>query len=810
MLAPISWLKDYVDINVSPETLAKKLVAIGFEVEDIIYQNRRAEKVVTGKIINVEKHPNADRLRVTKIDVGDRVINVVTNVPVVGGENIAVALDGATLADGSKITRGELRGVLSEGMLCGLEELGITTDDVDGQTAGDIVRFEDGVQLGVNALDALGVNDVILDVAVTANRPDCNSIYKLAKEVAVALGTSCREPHINYKVASRDVKNLYDFAGSKTSELLKSVQVKNSELCPRYMAAGVKNIRIEPSSRLIKSRLRAVGIRPINNIVDITNYVLMEIGQPMHAFDRRDLEGQAIVVRNAEEGETIVSLDGKLNKLSGDMLVICDAVKPVAVAGIMGGLNSGIKSDTQAIVFEAAKFARDNVRRTSRALGLRSDSSARFEKGIDFASQRLGMERALTMVYESGAGDILEGMYDVKVDYRPQREIRFTTSKIRDILGCAVPKARLIDILSKLGIAVSEEGGTLVAHVGEDREDIAGVNDLAEEFIRVYGYRHIKPTLFKYATLTEGGVPDNIKAVDKIKDTLAACGLREAVTYSFTSPAFASKLRLAEDDVRRISVKLVNPIGEALSVMRTNLTHSMLETLAYNVTHFVGAASLFEVARVYLPKALPLEELPVEREKLAIGMYGDGADYFRIKGALESVLAALNVRGERYVRSSEPFLHPGRSADVIIDGKKAGYIGEVHPDVAKDYGVDNFRLYVAEVYVDMIAGENALKYRTYSPFTRFPIVERDLAVVVNEEVFAADMLDAVRSAKAANLVDFRVFDTYRSEQIGEGKKSVALRFYFANLDRTLLDSEVNAAMDKLLSALKRKVGAKIR
>ncbi|MDE7373488.1 MAG: phenylalanine--tRNA ligase subunit beta [Clostridia bacterium] len=489
MLAPISWLKDYVDIDVTPEVLAKKLVAIGFEVEEIIYQNKKAQNVVVGKIIEVAQHPHADRLRVTKIDIGSKVLQVVTNVPVVGGEVIAVALDGAVLADGNVIKAGELRGVLSEGMLCGLEEVGVTVDDVAGQTAGDILRFADGTVLGTPALDALGYDDVILDVGVTANRPDCNSIYKLAKEVAVALDTTCREPEINYETVGGSV---YDMV---------SVDVRNQELCPRYMAGGVKNVKIFPSSQKIKSRLRAVGIRPINNIVDITNYVLIEIGQPMHSFDRREIEGSQIIVRNAENGEIIVSLDGKENHLDNSMLVICDSVKPVAIAGVMGGLNSGIRPDTKEVVFEAAKFARDNIRRTSRTLGLRSDSSARFEKGIDFASQEYALKRALTLVYQSGSGDIVDGTIDVKVDFAKERDIPFTVQKLRDILGCAVPKDKLISILARLGISVREDGKTLIATVREDREDIVGVNDLAEEFIRVYGYRHVKPTLFKYASL---------------------------------------------------------------------------------------------------------------------------------------------------------------------------------------------------------------------------------------------------------------------------------------------------------------------
>ncbi|MCQ2603047.1 MAG: phenylalanine--tRNA ligase subunit beta, partial [Clostridia bacterium] len=487
---------------------------VGFEVENIIRQEKQVSKVVVGKIVSVDKHPNADRLRVTQIDIGTKTIQVVTNVPVVGGEVIAVALDGAILADGHEIKKGELRGVVSEGMLCGLEEVGVTEDDVDGQKMGDIIRFDDSAKLGENALKQLGYTDVILDVGITANRPDCNSIYKLAKEVAVALKTDCREPEIDYEVKSQ--------LGS-VKDVVK-VEIQNPELCPRYMAASVKNVKIFPSPSIMKKRLRAVGIRPINNIVDITNYVLIEIGQPMHAFDKRELTGGKIVVRTAKDGEHIISLDGKDNALKSTMLVICDADKPAAVAGIMGGENSGIKDDTNEIVFESAKFARDSVRRTSRALNLRSDSSARFEKGIDFASQEYGIKRALTLISKTGSGDILADIIDECVPFEKERKIEFTAKNIESILGCKVPKNTLVAILNRLGIKVEENGKTLTAIVREDREDIVGVNDIAEEFIRVYGYDHITPTLFKDALLTKGGKTGYQLFVDKIKNTLASAG----------------------------------------------------------------------------------------------------------------------------------------------------------------------------------------------------------------------------------------------------------------------------------------------
>ena len=795
MLAPVSWLKDYVDINVTPEELAARLVAIGFEVEGIEYQAKKASLVKTCRIVSVEKHPAADRLRVAQVDIGGSTIQVVTNVPVESGELTAVALDGAKLADGTVIKKGALRGVTSEGMLCGAEEIGFSAADIEGQTEGDILRFPEGTPLGIDAAVALGLDDVVLDVSVTANRPDCNSIYKLAKEIAVALGTECREPEIGYETAGADV-----------SEAV-SVEVKNPALCPRYMAACVRDVKIFPSPVRMRRRLRAVGIRPINNIVDITNYVLIEIGQPMHAFDLRYLSGGKIVVRNAEEGEHIVTLDGKDNTMNSSMLAICDAEKPVAVAGIMGGEFSGIQPDTSTIIFESAKFARDSVRRTSRALNLRSDSSARFEKGIDLASQEYGLRRALTLVYETGSGVIGEGVIDVSAAQAKVRDIEFTTAKIGRILGCTVPKKKLTDILFKLGIPVEEKSGKLVAHVPDARSDIEGVNDIAEEFIRVYGYSHVKPTLFAHSGLTRGGVPADIAFRNRVKEELAALGLNECITYSFTSPTFAEKLRIPADSPLRNWVELVNPLGEALSVMRTVLTHSMLEVLAYNAAHFNRSAALFEIAKTYHPKSLPLTELPEEREKLVIGMYGADADYFALKGVLEGLFAALHVKAG-YSRSALPFLHPGRGADITVKGKNVGYLGEIHPDVAEEYGAD-VRLYAAELDLDALAPECGGTVQ-FAEFSKYPPVERDLAVVVAEDIPAGELVKAVENAGAAHLSGAEVFDVYRGAQVGEGMKSVAMNFAFASVERTLTDDEIAAEMALILAALETAFGAKIR
>lgn len=796
MLAPISWLKDFVDINVSPETLAKKLVAIGFEVEEIFYQSKQAQKVVTGKILSVEKHPSADRLRVAQVDVGKSVIQVVTNVAVEGGENVAVALDGAVLAGGATIKRGELRGVLSEGMLCGLEEVGVEADAVEGQVKGDIIRFADGTALGQNTLVALGYDDVVLDVAVTANRPDCNGIYRLAKEVAVALGKDCREPEIAYTTSGDSVKNMI------------SVEVRDNDLCPRYMAGGVRNVRIFPSPLKIRSRLRAVGIRPINNIVDITNYVLTEIGQPMHAFDRDYLAEHRIVVRRADEGEHIITLDGKDNVLTSDMLTIRDGVKPVAVAGVMGGENSGINDNTTEIIFESARFARDSVRRTSRALNLRSDSSARYEKGVDFSAQEYGLKRALTLVCQTGSGDVAEDLIDVAVAHEKDRKIAFTVREIEDILGCKVPVGKMKSILSRLGIAVEKgEGKTYVAHIPDAREDIALVNDIAEEFIRVYGYSHIEPTLFAASSLTKGGKPEFIEFRDTVKETLVGLGFDETITYSFISPSFVEKLGISPESPVAKPVPILNPLGENMSVMRTTLLPSMIETLAYNAAHFNKSARLFEAARVYFADKLPLEDYADEKDHLVIGAYGDGFDFFALKGAVEGVLDAVHAEGE-FRRSDLPFLHPGRAADVYVGGVKVGYLGEIHPDTASAYDAEE-RLYCAEID---LAALNAAERGTTSfvAFSKYPPAERDLAVVVADGIPAGDMLAAVKNGKIKNLVSAEIFDVYKGAQVGEGKKSVALGFAFASPVRTLTDEEIAAEMKKILGILKRGFAAEIR
>ncbi|MCI5819431.1 MAG: phenylalanine--tRNA ligase subunit beta [Acidaminococcus sp.] len=794
MLAPISWLKDFVDIDCSPETLSEKLVGIGFEVEDIIYQNKQATNVVVCKILSVEKHPNADKLSVCKVDIGTGELQIVTNAKMTVGELVPVSLDGAVLFDGTKIKAGELRGVKSDGMFCGGEELGLTSDDYDGASNNDVLRLKGNYKLGENVFDAIGFNDVILDVSITANRPDCNSVFKLSKEVAVALGTTWRAPDLSYKTVS--------------DKLDIGVSVLDEELCPRYMAAGVNNVKIFPSSPLIKKRLRAVGIRPINNIVDITNYVLTEIGQPMHAFDKRFLEGGEIVVRLSKNGEKITTLDGKENDLGDNVLVICDAKKPVAVAGIMGGEYSGIQDDTTSIVFESARFKRDKIRRTARALNLHSDSQARYEKGIDFSCQELGLHRALNLIYTTGSGDILSGEKDVKIDFEKSKVVNVTVQKLTDILGIEVDKNVAKNIFDTLGLSTVIDGDNLAVTVPEERDDILGANELAEEYIRVLGYGNVKPTLFKYSELIKGEVMPRLAFADKVRYALANLGLYEAVTYSFTTPKAFDMLRFDENDSRRQAIQLKNPLGEALSTMRTTLVHSMLEIVSSNLSKSNKEVLLYEIGNVYVPKELPLKELPDEIPTLCIALCGLSESFFTLKNVIEELLRTLQIENKS-VKKIVSYLHDGRSAALICGEEEVGVYGEVHPVVAKTYGMGGQRVYVAEIDLRklMALANSSVKVHELS---RYPSMERDLAVVVSDETVAGDLVEAIKAKNYENLEKIEIFDVFKSDLIGRSKKSIALHFVFTSYEKTLVDATVNDVMKDILSLLEEKFGAKIR
>ncbi len=791
MKVSLSWLKDFVDIDVTVEKLADKLVSAGFEVEEIIDASANMKNVVLGKIVKLEKHPDADKLQICQIDVGAKdLVQIVTGAQnVAEGDLVPVALDNSLLPTGQVIKSGKLRGVPSNGMLCSGEELKLTEEEYSGAGVhGILIMNKENYPLGTDMNVVLGNDDVVIDIGITANRSDCNSVLGIAREVATVLKKPLKMPEIYFET-DKSIK-VSDFV---------DVDVQDKTLCPRYMAGVVKDIKIQSSPEIIQKRLKSVGLRPINNIVDVTNYVLIEIGQPMHAFDRNYLQGSKIIPRRAKNGEKIVALNEKEYELDDTMLVICDAKKPCAVAGIMGGLNSGINENTDTIVFESAKFLRDNIRRTSRKLNLRSDSSYRYERGIDFDSQRLGIMRALTLIYKYGWGKIADGIIDRLAQELKQNVVVTSVEEINGILGIAVPSEIVLEILNSLQIESSiDKDGRLTCVCPAFRDDIENANDLAEEVIRLYGYDKVTSTLLKDGNQTLGGKNRQEQNIDILKDICVSRGMSETLTYSFTTPKCFDILKLKEDDCRRNCVKLLKPLGEDLSIMRTTLAYSMLSTLASNFLKSNKKAKLFEIANVYLPKK-SAAELPTEVNMLALGRYGEGEDFFTMKGVVEIILKKFGIKAE-YKRADITYLHKGRSADIYVGNNVIGYLGEVHPEVAKSFDVSE-RMYIAEINVDMLNKLADYSY-TFTAISNYPPIERDIAVIVDEDVMAGDLLACVRKGGGNLLVDTNVFDIYRNEQsLGKGKKSVAISLVFRLADRTLTDDEVNAKINRILTKL---------
>lgn len=796
MKVSLEWLNEFVDINVSVEDLAAKLVSAGFEVEEIIDQSANMKNVVLGRIESLSKVEKADKLQCCQINIGKSdLVQIVTganNIAV--GDLVPVALDNSLLPTGQVIKKGKLMGVESYGMLCSGEELCLTESMYKGAGVyGILIMNDEKYPVGTDINVVLGNTDIILDIGVTANRPDCNSVLGIAREVATVLKQPLKMPEINFRTTAKSI-----------SDSIK-VNVIDKDLCPRYMAVEVSNIKIMPSTAIMQKRLKSVGLRPINNIVDVTNYILMEIGQPMHAFDKSLIRGGEIIVRRADNNEEVTTLDEKLRKLDNSMLTIRDKEGAVAIAGVMGGLNSAISDNTKDIIFESAKFMRDNIRRTSRVLNLRSDSSTRYERGIDFLSQELGLKRALSIISENGWGDISTGIIDELAEDLSPKSISVEIEKINEILGITVPTEDMVDILNSLQITTTVDGDKLICTCPAFRDDIENANDLAEEVIRLYGYSHITCTLMDKGKQTMGRKTIQQKDFDKLANIAVNCGYNETLTYSFVSPKSFDLLRLSDDNPLRKCVKLLNPLGEDMSVMRTNLASSMLEVLASNALKSNRAVRFFEMARVYIPKENSVQ--PDEYNHMVLGCYGDKESFFTIKSVIEHITKTFNIQ-LKYERSDIEYLHSGRSADIMTGGKKIGYVGEVNPMVANALDVKT-RLYIAEINIDDIS---KLANTTYSfePISKFPPVERDLAIVVEEAVSAAEIIEVVEKAGGKTLKEVEIFDIYRSSAIGENMKSVALKIVFRLNDRTLTDEEVQSKMDKILKKLESGLNAKLR
>ncbi len=801
MKVSLSWLKDFVDIDVDVETLADKLVGAGFEVEEIIDAGANMRNVVLGKIVELEKHPDADKLQICQIDVGGKeLVQIVTGAQNVSkGDLVPVAMDNSLLPTGQEIKKGKLRGVPSNGMLCSGEELKLTESEYVGASVhGILIMNGEKYPLGTDMNVVLGNDDVVLDIGVTANRSDCNSVLGIAREVATVLNKPLKMPDISFETDK----------SVKVSDII-DVDVEDKELCPRYMAAAVSDIKIQDSPEIIQKRLKSVGLRPINNIVDITNYVLIEIGQPMHAFDKNYIEGGKIIPRRAKNGEKIVALNEKEYVLDDTMLVICDVKKPCAIGGVMGGLNSGINDKTNTIIFESAKFLRDNIRRTSRKLNLHSDSSFRYERGIDFDSQRLGIMRALSLIYKYGFGKIADGLIDKLSQDLTRNKVETSVEEINGILGIEVPKDTVLNILNSLQIQSEiDKDGKLTCVCPAFRDDIENANDLAEEVIRLYGYDKVKSTLLKGGNQTLGGKNRQEKNIDVLKDICVYHGMSEILTYSFTTPKSFDILKLSQDDARRNCVKLLKPLGEDLSVMRTTLAYSMISMLASNCLKSNKKAKLFEIANVYLPQTSDMSQLPSEVNTLALGRYGEGEDFFTMKGIVEVILKKFGLNGE-FKRADISYLHKGRSADIYVGKNLIGYLGEVHPEVAKSFDVSE-RMYIAELNVDMLNKLADCSYE-FVAISNYPPIERDIAVVVDESVLAGDLLACVRKGGGNLLVDAKIFDIYRNKEVlGENKKSVAISLVFRLAERTLTDEEVNAKINRILTKLSSEHNAVLR
>mgnify|MGYP005773966875 FL=1 len=794
----MSWLKDYVDVDCSTKEFMDRITLSGSKVEGLEVLGN-ISKVVVGQVKEIEKHPDADKLLVTKIDVGsEELLQIVTGAKnLTVGDYVPVALDGSILADGTKIKKGKLRGVPSNGMLCSVEELGCDEHDFPEAPENGIYVFPtpQAENLGKEVKEIMDIEDEVVEFEITSNRPDCFSVLGIARETAATLGKEFRYPEI--KVEAK--------AGGNVADMI-SVEIENPTLCPRYVARAIKNVKIEPSPRWMRKRLRSAGIRPINNIVDITNYVMVEMGQPMHAFDIDTISNRKIIVRNAKENEKITTLDGIERNLDPSMLVISDPEKAVAIAGVMGGENSKITEGAEAVLFESACFDGPNVRITAKKVGLRTDSSSKFEKGIDPNLALEAVNRAVQLVEMLGAGEVIEGVVDCYPNKRETWKLNYSPEWINGLLGTNVSADEMADIFEKIEIKVDREN--CVAEIPTFRPDLEAQADLAEEVARFYGYDKIVPTLAA-GTPTVGKKTYSQTITSMVKDVMIASGMCETMNFTFESPKVFDKLSIPADSKLRNVITISNPLGEDFSIMRTVTLNGILNSLSTNYNRRNEEASLFEIGKVYIPKSLPITELPDEPSKLTIGMYGK-MDFYTLKGIVEHLFEVLGMadKVEYSPESTIPFMHPGRTADVSVDGVSFGYFGELHPKTAANYNIGT-RVYIAVIDMEALI-DNANLVNIYKPLPKFPAVTRDIAMLVKDEVIVKDIESVIRKKGGKLLESMSLFDVYKGSQIADGYKSVAYSITFRAADRTLVDDDVNAVMNKILDGLKNDLGAELR
>lgn len=805
MNTSLSWIKAYVpELDVTAQEYTDAMTLSGTKVEGYEELDADLDKIVVGQIDKIEKHPDADKLIICQVNVGAETVQIVTGAPnVKEGDKIPVVLDGGRVAGGHepgqrvaggiKIKKGKLRGVESAGMMCSIEELGSNREMYPEAPEYGIYIFPEDTEVGADAVELLGLHDVVFEYEITSNRVDCYSVVGIAREAAATFRKEFVPPVVTAVGNDEDVN---DFI---------KVTVEDPDLCPRYTARVVKNIKIGPSPKWMQRRLASVGIRPINNLVDITNYVMEEYGQPMHAYDLDTIAGGQIVVRRAKENETFVTLDGQERKLDESVLMICDGEKSVGIAGIMGGENSMITDDVHTMLFEAACFDGTNIRKSSKKVGLRTDASGKFEKGLDPNNAEAAMNRACQLIEEMGAGEVVGGMVDVYSKKKEPVRVPFDADEINGLLGTDISKEDMLSYFKKIDLEYDEASNEVIAPTF--RHDLFRMADLAEEVARFYGYDNI-PTTLPRGEATTGKLSFKLRVEEIARDIAEFCGFSQGMTYSFESPKVFDKLLIPSDSPLRNTVEIMNPLGEDYSIMRTTSLNGMLTSLATNYNRRNKNVRLYELGNIYLPKSLPLTELPEERMQFTLGMYGDG-DFFSMKGVIEEFFEKIGLhKKETYdPNAGKPYLHPGRQANIIYDGVVVGYLGEVHPDVADTYGIGT-KAYVAVLDMPEIT-KRATFDRKYTGIAKFPAVTRDISMVMPKEILVGQVEEVIEKKGGAYLESYALFDLYEGAQIKEGYKSVAYSIVFRAKDKTLEEAEISQAMEKILAGLE-ELGIELR
>jgi phenylalanyl-tRNA synthetase beta chain len=797
MNTALSWIKAYVpDLTCEDQEYMDAMTLSGTKVEGYSRRDKNLEKIVVGRIEKIERHPDADKLIVCQVDIGSEVIQIVTGAPnVKEGDKVPVVLDGGRVAgghdggplpeEGITIKAGRLRGVPSNGMMCSIEELGSDRNMYPEAPEFGIYIFDDDAEVGSDAVEALGLHDTVFEYEVTSNRVDCYSVIGIAREAAATFRKPFYAPQVT---VTGNGGNVEDYI---------SVEVEDRKLCPRYCARVCTNIQIGPSPKWMQRRLAASGIRPINNLVDITNYVMEEYGQPMHAYDLDTIAGHKIIVRRAREGDVFRTLDGQERNLDADVLMICDAEKEVGIAGIMGGENSMITDEVKTVLFEAASFNGANIRKSAKRVGLRTDASGKFEKGLDPHNAEAAINRACQLIEELGCGEVVDGMVDVCGEMKEEVVLPFEPDQYNKLLGTEVSTEEMLDIFKRIEVRYDQTAGTLT--IPTFRQDLLHRCDIAEEVARFYGYDKIPLTL-PTGEATTGKLPFKLRIEQKARDIAEYCGFSQGMCYSFESPKVFDRLLLDQDDPARAAIGIANPLGEDFSVMRTLSLHGMLTSLATNYNRRNKNVRLYELGNIYVPKALPLTELPDERMQFTLGMYGDG-DFFTMKGVIEEFFDSIGLCGKLTYdpNAGRNFLHPGRQANVVYKGCVLGYLGEVHPEVCDNYDMKT-RAYVAVLDMPSVM-PHATFDRKYEGIAKYPAVMRDISMVVPKEIMVGQIEDVIAQRGGKILEDYQLFDIYEGDQIKAGYKSVAYSITFRAKDRTLEEADITAAMKKILNGL---------